>query len=74
VHFTELIEVNIGSLNDLDFADLNVLNGVDGGDLFGDLLFDNLTGEKVKNLGSVGFCNLLGNNIIDAFTDNLLLG
>lgn len=74
MHFAELIEVNIGSLDDLDFADLNVLDGVDGGDLLGDLLFDNLTGEEVKNLGSVGFGNLLGNDIIDAFADNLLLG
>ena len=74
MHFAELIEVNIGSLDDLDFSDLNVLDGVDGGNLLGDLLLDNLTGEEVKNLGSVGFSNLLGNNIVDAFADNLLLG
>jgi len=74
MHFTELIEVNIGSLDNLDFANLNILDWIDGRDFLGDLLFDNLTGEEVKNLGSVGFGNLLGNDIIDAFADNLLLG
>jgi hypothetical protein len=74
VHFAELVEINVGSLDDLDLSDLNVLDGVDGGDLLGDLLLNNLTGEEIKDLGSVGLGNLLGNDVVDSLSDDLLLG
>jgi len=74
VHFAELVEVDVGPLDDLDLSDLDVLDGVDGGDLLGDLLLDDLAGEEVEDLGGVGLGDLLRDDVVDALADQLLLG
>lgn len=40
VHFAQLVEIDVGSLDDLDLSDLDVLDWINGGDLLGDLLLD----------------------------------
>ena len=74
MHFAELVEVDIGSLDDLDLSDLDVLDGVDGGDLLGDLLLNDLAGEEVEDLGGIGLGDLLGNDVVDSLSDDFLLG
>lgn len=73
VHLAELVEVDVGSLDDLDLADLDVLDGVDGRDFLGDLLLNDLTGEQVEDLSHAGLVNLLGNDVVDSLSDDLLL-
>jgi hypothetical protein len=74
VHFVELVVVHVGALDDLDLSDLDVLDGVDGRHLLGDLFLNGLAGEEVEELSDVGLGDLLGDDIIDALADNLLLG
>lgn len=74
VHLAKLIEVDVRSLDNLDLSDLHVLDGVNRGDFFGDLLLDGLTGEQVEDLGNVGFADLLSNDVVDSLADDLLLG
>lgn len=74
VHLAKLVEVDVGPLDDLDLSDLDVLDGVDGRDLLGDLLLDDLAGEQVEDLGNVGFGNLLRDDVVDSLADDLLLG
>jgi glycosylphosphatidylinositol transamidase (GPIT) subunit GPI8 len=73
MHFTEFVEIDVRSLDNFDFSNLDVLDGVNRGNLLSDLLLDDLTGEEVKDLGSVGFSNFLGNDIVDSLSDDLLL-
>ena len=74
MHFAEFVKVIVGSLYNLDLSDLDVLNRVDGRDLLGDLLLNDLRGEEVQDLGCVGFGDLLGNDVVDSLSDDLLLG
>jgi hypothetical protein len=74
VHFAKLVEINVRSLDDLDLSDLDVLDGVDGGDLLGDLLLNDLTGEEVEDLSGVGFSHFLSDNVVDSLSDDFLLG
>lgn len=74
MHLTEFVEVNIGSLDNFDFSDLNVLDWVNRGDFLGDLLLNDLTGEQVQHLSSVGLSDLFGDDVVDSFADDLLLG
>ena len=73
MHFVEFVEIEVRSLDDFDLSDLDVLDGIDGTDLFGDLLFNNFTGEEVEDLGSIGLRNLLGNDLVDLSSDDFLL-
>ena len=74
VHIVELGVIDVGSLDDLDLSDLNVLDGVNRRDILGDLLLNNLAGEQVEDLSDVGFGNFLGNDVVNSLADNLLLG
>ena len=74
VHLAQLVEINVGSLDNLDLSDLDVLDWIDGGDLLGDLLLDDFRGEEIEDLGGVGLGNLLGNDVVDSLSDELLLG
>ena len=74
MHFTEFVEVDVGSLDDFNFSDLDVLDGIDGAHFFGDFLFNDFTGEEVEDLGGVGFGNFFGNYIVDFLSDDFLLG
>ena len=74
VHFAELVEVNVRSLDDLDFSDLDVLDWIDRADLLGDFLLNDFTGEEVKDLSCVGLRDFLGNDFVDFSADNFLLG
>ena len=74
MHLAEFVEIDVGSLDNFNLSDLDVLNGVNGGDLLGNFLLDDFTGEEVKDLGSVRFADLLGNNVVDSLSDDLLLG
>ena len=74
MHFAEFVEIDVGSLDDFDLSDLDVLDGVDGGDLLGDLLLDDLAGEEVEDLGGVGLGDLLSHDVVDSLSDDLLLG
>lgn len=73
MHFTEFVEVDVGSWDDFNFSNLDVLDGIDGWDFFGDFLFNGFTGEEVEDLGDISFANLFGNDVIDSFSDDLLL-
>ena len=73
VHFVKFVEIEIGSLNNFDLSDFNVLNGIDGADFFGDLLFNYFTGEEVEDLGSVGLSNFFGDDFINLLSDDFLL-
>ena len=73
VHFAEFVEVDVGPLDDFDLSDLDVLDGVDGGDLLGDFLLDDLAGEQIEDLGGVGLGHLLGHDVVDSLSDQLLL-
>ena len=74
MHLAQLIEIHVGSLDDLDLSDLDVLDGVDGRDFLGDLLLDDFRGEEVEDLGGVGLGDLLGHDVVDSLSDDLLLG
>jgi hypothetical protein len=73
MHFVEFVEINIGSLNDFNLSDLDILDGVNRRNLLGDLLLNDLTGEKIENLSGVSLGNLLSNNIVYSLSDDLLL-
>lgn len=73
MHFTEFVEVDVGSGDDFNFSNLDVLDGIDRRDFLADLLLDGFTGEKVEDLGDIGLADLFGNDIIDSFSDDLLL-
>ena len=73
MHFAEFVEVDVGSGDDFNFSNLDVLDGIDGGDFLADLLLDSFTGEEVEDLSDIGLADLFGNDIIDSFSDDLLL-
>jgi hypothetical protein len=73
VHFVQLVEVKVGSLDNFNFSNLNVLDGVDWRDFLSDLFLDNFTGEEVKYLGGVGLCNFFCDYLIDLSSDDFLL-
>lgn len=73
MHLRELDTVNLGSLDNLDFSDSNILDGIDGGHLLSDLLLNELRGEQVQDLVGVGFRDLLGDDLVNSVTDRLLL-
>lgn len=74
MHFTKLLRINLWSLDDLDLSDLDVLERIDGRDLFGNLLLNNLTGEQVQKLSGIGLGNFLSDDLVDSSSDFLLLG
>ncbi len=73
VHFVEFVEIKVRSLDDFDLSDFHVLDGIYGTDLFGDLLFNNFTGEEVEDLSRIGFRDFLGNDLVDFSSDDFLL-
>lgn len=74
MHFVELVVVNVGALDDLDLADLDVLDGVNGGNILGNLLLDNLAGEHLKDISDVGLGDVFCDDVVDSLSDDLLLG
>ena len=74
MEFGKLGIIYFGSLDNLDLSNSDVLDGVDGVDFSSDLLLNNFRGEKVEDLGRGRFSDLLGNDIIHAASDFLLLG
>jgi hypothetical protein len=74
MHFAQFVEVNVGSLDNFDLSDLNVLDGVNGRDLLGDFLLNDLTGEKIEDLSGIGLGNFLSHNVVNSLSDDLLLG
>lgn len=74
MHLGELGGVNFWSLDHFDFSNSNILDGIDWGNVLGDLLLDDITGEQLEELGSVGLGNFLLYNIIDPLSDLFLLG
>ena len=73
VHFVKFVEIKVRSLDNFDFSDFNVLDGIDRTDLLGDLLLDDFAGEEVKDLSSVGLSNFFGDDFVDLLSDNFLL-
>jgi hypothetical protein len=73
VHFVKLVEIKVRSLDDFDLSDLDVLNGIDRTDFLGDLLFNDLTGEEIEDLGGVGFGNFFCDDFVDLSSDDFLL-
>jgi len=73
VHFVKFVEIEVRSLDNFYLSDLNVLDGIDGTDLLGNLLLDDLTGEKVKDLSGIDFWDFFGNDFVDLSSDDLLL-
>lgn len=73
MHFAQFIDINVRSLDNFNFSYLDVLHGVDAWDFLGNLFLNDLAGEEVEDLGDVGFGDLLGNNIINSFTNDFLL-
>lgn len=73
MHFAQLVKVNIRALDHFDLSDFHVSDGVDRGNFLGNFLFNDLTCEEVKNLGSIRFGNFFSNNVVDAFSDDFLL-
>jgi len=73
VHFVKFVEIEVGSLDDFYLSDFDVLDGINGTDLFSDLLFNNFTGEKIEDSSSIRFRNFLGNDLVDFSSDDFLL-
>ena len=73
VEFGELGGVNLWPLDDLNLSNSDVLDRVDSVDFLGNLLLDNFGGEEVEDLGGGGFSDLLGNDLVHAASDLLLL-
>lgn len=70
----KLCTINLGSLDDLDLADLDVLDGVDLGGLLLDLVVDDLGGEGPQNLSHVALSDFLVEDLDDFLPDGLDLG
>ena len=73
MHLIEFVEIEVRSLDHFYLSDLDVLNGIDGTDFLGDLLFDDFTGEKIEDLGGVGFGNFFCDDFVDLSSDDFLL-
>ena len=71
VHLVELLAVDLWALDDLDLADLNVLNGEDLASFALDLVVDNLSGEVVQDLVDIALSDLLGEDLDDLSADQL---
>lgn len=74
MHFGKFSSIDLWSLDNFNFSNSDILNWVDGCHFLGDCFFKNLTGEKIKEMGSVGFADFFSNHFIDSFSDLLLLG
>lgn len=74
MHLGELGGIDFWSLDHFDFSNSDVLDGIDWGNILGDLLLDDLAGEQVEKLGGVGLGNFLLYNIVDPLSDLFLLG
>lgn len=53
MHFTQFVEINIGSLDDFNLSHLDISHGVNWRNFLGDLLLNNLTCEKIQDLGGI---------------------
>lgn len=73
MHFSEFTRVNFWSLNNFNFSNFDVFDGVDMGDFLGDFLFNYFRSEQVQHLGGVGLGDLFGNNFVHFVSDCLLL-
>ncbi len=73
MHLAEFVEINVRSLDHFDFSNFDVLDWVNRTDFLGDLLLNNFTSEKVKDLSGVGLGDLFGNDFVDLSADDLLL-
>lgn len=73
MHLSEFGGIDFWSLDHFNFSNSDVLDWINGGDLLGDLLLDNLTSEKIEKLGGVGLSNFLLYDIVDSLSDLFLL-
>ncbi len=47
VHLVKFVEIEVGSLNNFNFSDFNILKRINGTDLFGNLFFNEFASEEV---------------------------
>ena len=74
VHFRKLGGIDFWSLDDFDLSDFNVLDWINMGDFLGDFLFNDIRGEKFKDISGVGLGDFLGNDFVNFSSDGFLLG
>jgi hypothetical protein len=65
MHFIKFVEIKVRSLDNFYLSDLNVLDWINRTDLLGNLLLNDLTGEKVKDLSGISLSNFFGNDLVD---------
>ena len=74
MHFGQLGWIDLWSLDDFNFSNLDVFQWINVGNFFSDFLLNNFWGEQVENLSGIRFGNFFSNDFVNFSSDWFLLG